>query len=141
MNQNLALLHLGDLYAVNVRFKNSDGVYASAKTYTYLSTEEIKVGSEVIVESPYTGLVVVKVEECELSDFDVLADYEYKFIVQVIDTKRHSKLKTAIAELKKQMRAAIHRKQQAEMIDQLGLAEDTKFNRTLNKAKKLFAGK
>lgn len=53
MNQNVALLHLGDLYAVNVKFKNGDGQYVS-KEYTYLSGEKIKVGSEVIVESPYS---------------------------------------------------------------------------------------
>lgn len=141
MNQNVALLHLGDLYAVKVKFKNGDGQYCDHhKEYTYLSGEKIKPGSEVIVESPYSGNVVVRVESCELSDFDILADYEYKFVVQVVSTKAHEKRKRVIAELKKQMRAAIHRKKQKELVESLGLKDDDTFNKVLNKAKKLFGG-
>lgn len=139
MNQNVALLHLGDLFAVNVKFKNGSGEYVS-KEYTYLSSEPIKVGAEVIVESPYSGNVVVRVESCEQSDFDILADYEYKFVVQVVSTEAHEKRKNLIAELKKQMRSAIHRKQQKELVEQLGLEDDDTFNKVLKKAKKMFGG-
>jgi hypothetical protein len=139
MNQNIALLSLGDLYAVNVVYKNSAGEYVS-KEYTYLSTQKIEPGTEVIVESPYSGMVVVRVASCALSDFDVFAEYEYKFVVQVVDRKAHDKTKNLIRKLKDQMRAAVHRKQHKQILKDLDLDSDSKFMKTLGKLQSMLGG-
>lgn len=91
MDVNLKKL-LGKNGVVKVRFKTSNGTQ-SAKSYTYflpsyISAESIKEGSEVLVDSPYNGLTVVKVESVHPYDFTQVQETT-KPVVSVVNTEAY----------------------------------------------------
>ncbi len=97
------------MVTLRVRFKDERNNYAvNGKEYTYkaLATMEIKVGDEVIVESPSSGFVVVVVTEVdEFADINYEGNSSYKWVVQKVDPTaylaRKEKENQAIEHLKR----------------------------------------
>lgn len=108
-NQMLALLQADKFYLIKVRFKhhsiNSKAVYLeqygkvplSEKTYTYKVPHFVglTIEDEVIVDSPFNGMVVVKVveviEEGIAFDQDFNNSKGYKWIVQKVCPQQYHK--------------------------------------------------
>lgn len=70
----------------------SDFVEGKVKTYTYLVDKSLKLvaGDRVLVDSPSKGLIVVYVAKVDdVAKVDLDASFDYKFIVQKVDTSAY----------------------------------------------------
>jgi len=77
------------LTTVGIQFKDANGL-PFGRTYTYKTDLELKVGDEVVVDAPSTGLTVVVVSEVHtLADIDANAAYKYKWVVTKVDLDAH----------------------------------------------------
>lgn len=88
---------------VKVRFKNEGGAY-SAKQYHYKTLDPtITAGDEVVVDSPTNGFVIVVVTEV-LEYYEVEEQgYNYKWVVQKVDTFAYEELKAKEKAVQKQL--------------------------------------
>ena len=91
----LSLLQSG-YTTVEVVFHDSMRGAGSSKPYTYKARldDNIVVGDHVVVDSPNTGLTVVKVTNVhKVAKIDLDAPFTYKWIVQKIDRTRYDEIK------------------------------------------------
>ncbi len=94
---NIIALLVKNLVSVSVQFKDSEGV-AVGKVYHYLSTDaSIEAGSEVVVDSPWTGLTMGVVSEVTRA-VDLKDGINYKWVVQKVDRTTHDERLERLAE-------------------------------------------
>lgn len=108
-----------NLRFVKVQFDNS------TKMYTYKTLEEVEVGSKVVVNATHSGLCIIEVlEVLELGDVDLNVNFEYKWIVQVIDMTKYDELcemsNEIYRELNKRIQAANLAKMKEALSDKVG---------------------
>lgn len=108
-----------NLKFVKVVFPNS------LKHYTYKTLFDVKEGDKAVVESPQSGLTIVDViEVVDISDIDLNVNYEYKWLVYVVDLTQYKQLQEASAtlykELNKQVQAANVAKMKATLTEKIG---------------------
>lgn len=121
---NAVMALLGDVYTLKVQFRNGKGNDDfSPKVYTYMSTEPVEAGEIVIVDSPYSGMAFCRVVQCDICDFIIDADYDYKFIIDVVNQKKHGKLMAAIEEFKSTLVRRQRQKLIREFREEYGLEE------------------
>lgn len=131
LQQNAATLLIGeDLKAVKVEF-NEGG-----QLYSYLCAHDVAVDDTVIVRNFKDKLTTVKVVQViEAADLPLDVDYEYKFIIDVVDTTKYDN----IMEARKELVRGIERERRKSVLSQLkstlGLAEDNKLSQLLVDAK------
>lgn len=75
---------------VAVKFKNYGSTYAGTQ-YHYLTDLDLKVGDEVIVDSPSQGLVVVQIA----SLLGAIEGKATKWVIQKVDTETHKRREEA----------------------------------------------
>lgn len=64
------------------------------QTYTYKAPANVNVGDTVVVDTPANGFTFAIVDEIlELSKINLDAKFEYKWIIQVVDTTSYKELK------------------------------------------------
>lgn len=152
-NQILALLQAEKFYLIKVRFKHHENnpkaihlekygkVPLSEKAYTYKVPNFVKLTTEdeVIVESPFNGMVVVKVvkviEDGLLFDQDFTNSKGYKWIVQKVCPQQYHKQLAKEAEAEQLL--AKHLTQQAKekaMASIKAMFDDDKALEQVNKA-------
>lgn len=89
MNTNHLIALLQARYqTIGVHFKDSRTGEPTEKEYTYKAPDSMKleVDDEVIVESPYGGMVVVIVSRLDgYAAIDPSREYTYKWVVQKVD--------------------------------------------------------
>lgn len=88
------------------------------KTYTYKARLEdnIQVDDTVVVESPTDGFVCVKVVAVDaVPDIDLDADFEYKWIVQKVDTTIYEKMNEKEKEFQLAMQEVERQKKRDEL--------------------------
>lgn len=134
MNTNhlIALLQT-NFQTIGVKFKDSRTGAPTEKEYTYKCPDsyEVVVGDEVIVESPYGGMVVVVVTRLDgYAGIDPSREYTYKWVVQKVDTTSYYARKTveqeAFAAFQKAHRLAARDKAMQEIFSLLGDSEEVK---------------
>lgn len=65
----------------------------STRLYTYKTIDDIEVGDTVIVDTPSEGFKAVKVVKVSLPHEEVTErDFQYKWIVQKVDTSRYEEI-------------------------------------------------
>lgn len=109
LNQNAATLIVGEsLKAVKVQF-TTNGI-----GYSYLCAHEVVEGQQVVV-SGYEGKlkIVTVIEVMDALDLNLDVEYDYKFVLSTIDTKKHDDIVGVRDELKK----AIAREQRRTVLD------------------------
>ena len=93
MNTNHLIALLQSNYqTIGVHFKDSRTGAPTEKEYTYKCPDsiELKVGDEVVVESPYGGMVVVVVSRLDgYAAIDPSREYTYKWVVQKVETEAY----------------------------------------------------
>lgn len=97
---NAIALTLDTVTSVDVRFKNTPD-----KSYTYLTTLDVEEGDTAIVDSPYGGYRPVDVIAVRpgLPTNILTAGYEYKFLVDVVNTTRYLDSQAAIENLREEL--------------------------------------
>lgn len=89
------------------------------KNYTYLADKNagIEAGDTVVVNSPVDGLVCVKVDEVLPSDeIDMNVNFNYRWIVQKVDTTAYDATVAREAHIRNVLRKAELRKARTEML-------------------------
>lgn len=101
MNQkHLLSLLQNDFTTVDVVFESSmqdsfGRAVSQSKTYTYKANlkDDIQEGDKVVVDSPSKGLCVVTVVSVDKTPrIDVNAPFDYKWIIQKVDTSRYDEM-------------------------------------------------
>lgn len=119
MNKNnVALALLDNVKAVEVVFSPSNG------RYTYMTLLDLEVGDKVVVDTPRSGLVVVTVAKTN-ADWDIDARYDYKFIVDKVDTAQYDAVNNAMADVKALIEAERKAQARKAVVEQLGLKAAT----------------
>lgn len=119
MNKNnVALAMLDNVKAVEVVFSPSNG------RYTYMTLLDLEVGDKVVVDTPRSGLVVVTVAKTNV-DWDIDAKFDYKFIVNKVDTAQYDAVNHAMAEVKSLIEAERKAQARKAVVEQLGLKAST----------------
>lgn len=72
------------LYLIEVQFTGTP-----YRTYTYKSWELFMANDNAVVESPSSGLTVVKVVSCRKAEDPIAASSSYKWIVSKVDKKTY----------------------------------------------------
>ncbi|MGL5567502.1 MAG: hypothetical protein ACRDC4_17435 [Plesiomonas sp.] len=132
---NTVVAMMEGLKAVTVIFNESRG------RYTYLSAQDINVDDLVIVNSPRSGMTICKVVDVT-DNFDIHANFEYKFIVSKLDTTEYDAIMAAKAELEAQIKAAQEQEQRRLVREHLlgHLAHNSKVTSLLDALNKQVAG-
>lgn len=134
MNTNhlIALLQ-SDFQTIGVKFKDSRTGQPTEKEYTYKCPDSfnIEVGEEVVVESPYGGMVVVVVTRLDgYAAIDPSREYTYKWVVQKVDAtgyrERQAIEQEAFTTFQKARRMAAQDKAMKEIFALLEDSEDAK---------------
>lgn len=119
MNKNnVALAMLDNVKAVEVVFSPSNG------RYTYMTLLDLEVGDKVVVDTPRSGLVVVTVAKTDV-EWDIDARFDYKFIVNKVDTAQYDAVNHAMAEVKSLIEAERKTQARKAVVEQLGLKATT----------------
>lgn len=116
------------LSTVGVQFKDANGV-AYGRTYTYKTDLELKVGDEVVIDAPSTGLTVVVVAEVHtVADIDEDAGFNYKWIISKVDLEQHNarieKEAELVEEFAKVQQKVSRMRKIKELKEALGYGED-----------------
>lgn len=119
MNKNnVAIVMFDSAKAIEVTFPNSGG------KYTYMTLrDDLEVGDKVVVDTPRSGLVVVTVTKVD-ADWDVDAQFSYKFIVDKVDTAQHAEIVEAVEEVKALIESERRAQARKAMVQGLGLKAD-----------------
>lgn len=101
---------------VSVCFAGNSNSY----TYKALSSENIVAGDSVVVLTPKDGYKVATVNEVKTSDFiDLSVPFDYKWIIQKVDTTNYKAIEEREAKLRSVLASAQLRKQREELGDSL----------------------
>jgi hypothetical protein len=133
-NAAVALLS-EELIAVKVRFKWSNGEL-SPKQYSYVSTIDLQVGDEAVVNSPFGGYKVVVVEEVTTPGIHIDADFESKFIVQRVDKEADEARQKAVAELKRELSEQERQKALKKLKKAFGIKQDDRLSKIVKSLRK-----
>ena len=132
---NIVTMLCGEnLQAVTIQYKKSE------KTYSMLSFFPVEVGDEVIVDSPFGGLTVVKVVEVkDILDLDLDVNHDYKFLVAPIDISAY----TAFMDARKEVYRAVLQHERQAMVDKfkadLNIKPESKLDKAIGSFKALFS--
>lgn len=98
---------------VSVCFAGNNNFY----TYKALSSENILAGDSVVVLTPKDDYKVATVNEVKTSDFiDLSVPFDYKWIIQKVDTTSYKAIKEREAKLRSVLAGAQLRKQREELL-------------------------
>lgn len=122
---NAASLLVLNAYSVQLKFLKDNGTINGNKVYDYLcDIPGVVVGQDVVVMAPNfeTGEGVIP-KLCRIVSVDdeitvdLMADFEYKWVVQVIDYTSYNDKKDAAAELNKKLTQAKRRKMREQLVN------------------------
>lgn len=119
MNKNnVAIAMFETAKAVEVTFARSGG------KYTYMTLrDDLEVGDKVVVDTPQAGLTVVAVTKVD-ADWDIDAQFNYKFIVDKVNTTQHAEIVESVEEVKALIEAERRKAARKAMVEGLGLKAD-----------------
>lgn len=119
MNKNnVAIAMFETAKAVEVTFANSGG------KYTYMTLrDDLEVGDSVVVDTPRAGLTVVTVTKVD-ADWDIDAQFSYKFVVDKVNTAQHAEIVESIEEVKALIESERRKAARKAMVEGLGLKAD-----------------
>lgn len=119
MQHNILNIIRNDFTMIRVAFSDSDK--NNGKTYTYkaLLADEVIAGDTVVVNSPSSGLVCVKVTEVhDFANIDPDAHFpQYKWIVQKVCTAQYDDNAAAEAETLQGLAKLLHNSKRVQEVD------------------------
>lgn len=98
---------------VSVCFPGNTNSY----TYKALASENVEAGDSVVVLTPREGYKIATVQEVKTSDFiDLSVPFDYKWIIQKVDTTNYKAIEEREAKLRQVLASAQLRKQREELL-------------------------
>lgn len=121
---NAAALLIPNAYSVQVKFHKADGTLNESRTYYYLcDIPGVEVGQDVVVMAPdfsEQNTIIPKICRVVSVDteitVDLMDDFEYKWIVQVIDYSSYNSKKAVAEELSKKLTQAKRKKMREQLV-------------------------